>query len=259
MKLLAWLVGCWGVIALPSLATAADTVVLLHGLGRTSFSMARLAGELKREGYHVLNISYPSRTQSLETLATEWLPARLRPLPPTEKIHFVTHSMGGIVVRLWLREQGIPANLGRVVMLAPPNAGSEVPDRFAGFPPFRWFTGQNGRRLTTAPDALPRALGPWPANGSELGIIAGDRPLNPLMASWLPKPNDGKVTVATTHLAGARDHVVVPYSHTWLAWRRDTIAQVKAFLREGHFARAAKPVGQIENDSQEPRYSAVGK
>lgn len=259
MKLLAWLVGCWGVIAFSSSVAAAETVVLLHGLGRTSFSMARLASELKRDGYQVVNASYPSRTQSLETLATEWLPARLRALPPTEKIHFVTHSMGGIVVRLWLREQGIPANLGRVVMLAPPNAGSEVPDRFNGFPPFRWFTGQNGRRLTTAPDALPRALGPWPATGSELGIIAGDRPLNPWMASWLPKPNDGKVTVATTHLAGECDHVVMPYSHTWLAWRRGTIAQVKAFLRDGHFAPAAKPLARIENDSQERRYNAAGK
>lgn len=223
-------------------ANAADTVVLLHGLGRTRCSMARLASELQRDGYRVLNLSYPSRTKSLEALATEWLPEQLRRIPAgageAGRVHFVTHSMGGILVRLWLRECGAPANLGRVVMLAPPNAGSEVPDRFAGFAPFRWFTGANGRRLTTAAEALPRALGPWPAATSDLGVIAGDRALNPLLASWVPKPNDGKVSVATTHLAGETDHVVVPYSHTWLAWRSGVIAHVKTFLREGRFAIA---------------------
>jgi triacylglycerol lipase len=237
-------------------ASPGEHVVLLHGLARTRSSFLLMEQVLRALGYSVVSKTYPSTHLPVEQLLAHVSEAVAA--CGGNRFHFVAHSMGGILVRAWLAGNR-PDNLGRVVMLAPPNAGSEVPDRFAGFPPFRWFTGQNGRRLTTAPDALPRALGPWPANGSELGIIAGDRPLNPLMASWLPKPNDGKVTVATTHLAGARDHVVVPYSHTWLAWRRDTIAQVKAFLREGHFARAAKPVGQIENDSQEPRYSAVGK
>lgn len=239
MKLSALLLGCWGMIALPALAAANETVVLLHGLGRTSFSMARLASELRREGYNVVNATYPSRTVPLEKLASEWLPAQLERIPAEhrgERVHFVTHSMGGILVRLWLREPGAPERVGRVVMLAPPNAGSQVSDRFKNFAPFHWATGLNGRRLTTAPDALPHTLGAWPAPESALGIVAGDRPLNPLMASWLPRPNDGKVTVATTHLAGESDHVVVPYSHTWLAWRRGVIAQVKTFLDEGRFA-----------------------
>ncbi|MBI4626663.1 MAG: alpha/beta fold hydrolase [Verrucomicrobia bacterium] len=241
-------------------AQAPDTVVLLHGLGRTSASMARIARALRHEGYDVVNVSYPSRHQPIETLATEWLPAQLRaaaqapapavaiarPPDPTRtaapaaavpRVHFVTHSMGGIVVRLWLRECGAPANLGRVVMLAPPNAGSELSDRLRSNVFFRWFMGRNGRRLGTGADSLPRTLGPWPATSSDLGIIAGDRPLTPLMASWLPAPSDGKVTVAATHLAGERDHVVLHYSHTWIGWRRETIAQMIAFLRDGRFAR----------------------
>ena len=144
--------------------------------------------------------------------------------------------MGGIIVRLWLREQGVPANPGRVVMLAPPNAGSEVSDRLESLAPFRWFTGQNGRRLGTGPDSLPRSLGDWPAAAGDLGIIAGDCVLNPLLAAWLPGPSDGKVTIASTHLAGERAHLVLPYSHTWLGYRRETIDQVIAFLRDGKFA-----------------------
>jgi triacylglycerol lipase len=224
---------------------ATESVVLLHGLGRTSFSMARLAHELEREGYHVINVTYPSRSRSLETLATEWLPARLESATGSSRVHFVTHSMGGILVRLWLRECGAPANLGRVVMLAPPNAGSEVTDRLASFGPYRWTTGVNGTRLGTSMDAVPRLLGAWPvdaqSNAGALGIIAGDRPLNALMAGLVPAPNDGKVSVASTHLAGERDHVVLPFSHTWLGWRRLAIEQVKSFLRRGEFVRVARP------------------
>lgn len=222
--------------------TSPDAVVLLHGLGRTSGSLARLATALEAEGYRILSLSYSSRSQSLERLATEWLPAQLQAVaatgPATEagpKVHFVTHSLGGIVVRLWLRERGVPTNLGRVVMLAPPNAGSEVSDRLEGFPPFRWFTGVNGRRLGTGSNSLPRQLEPWPAAAGDLGIIAGNFSLNPLFASWLPGASDGKVSVASTHLSGERDHLVLPYSHTWLGYRRETIRQVTAFLRRGVF------------------------
>jgi len=217
----------------------ADTVVLLHGLGRTHWSMTRLAAALERDGYRVVNLSYPSRTVPLESLSAEWLPRQLRETgaDAAPHLHFVTHSMGGIVLRLWLRDRRAPAHLGRVVMLAPPNAGSEVPDHLNNFAPFRWFTGVNGRRLGTRATDLPRTLGPWPAAAADLGVIAGDRPLNPLSSAWLPGADDGKVSVAATHLAGERDHLVLPYSHTWLAWRTDTIAAVHAFLRDGRFPR----------------------
>jgi hypothetical protein len=225
-----------------------ETVVLLHGLGRTQISMTRLASALRDDGYRVVNLSYPSRSRTIESLARDWLPQKLREsgADSAARVHFVTHSMGGIVLRVWLRDVAPPRNLGRVVMLAPPNAGSEITDRLNGFAPFRWFTGRNGRRLgTTGAEALPRALCPWPSfaerppGRGELGIIAGDRSLNPLFSRWLPGPGDGKVTVSATHLTGERDHVVLHASHTWIAWRRETIAQVKTFLRDGHFDRAA--------------------
>jgi pimeloyl-ACP methyl ester carboxylesterase len=222
-------------------AEPGEVVILLHGLGRTSASMARLASAFKHEGYRVVNLSYRSRGESLEQLATQWLPGELARLDaenvPPVHVHFVTHSMGGIIVRLWLRERGAPAHPGRVVMLAPPNAGSEVTDHLLSFALFRWFTGKNGRRLGTDPTSLPRQLGDWPAAFGDLGVIAGDASLNPLFSSWLPGADDGKVTVASTHIRGERDHVVLPYSHTWIGWREETIGQAIAFVRSGRFIR----------------------
>jgi alpha-beta hydrolase superfamily lysophospholipase len=225
---------------------SANTVVLLHGLGLGRWAMARLEHSLRAEGYRTVNLTYPSRTLPLEQLAAEWLPAQLRSrrVAAAARVHFVTHSMGGIVLRTWLREEQRknggrpPAGLGRVVMLAPPNQGSAVADRLRRFPPFRWFTGVNGARLGTGADSLPRALGPWPAE-IDLGVIAGDRTLNPLFSAWLDGANDGKVAVASTRLAGMRDHLVLPHSHTWLQWRADTARAVGRFLQHGCFGSPA--------------------
>ncbi len=220
---------------------AAETVVLLHGLGRGFRSMSYLESRLERAGYHVVNVAYPSRTMPIETIAADWLPAMLREsgAATATRVHFVTHSMGGIVLRQWLASAPAErANLGRVVMLAPPNAGSEVTERLAAFPPFRWFTGVNGRRLGPRATDLPRSLGPWPAGAPPLGIIAGDRSLNPLFSAWLPGPDDGKVSVASTRLAGMTEAIVLHHSHTWLMWRADTASEVIHFLRDGHFSTA---------------------
>ncbi len=218
----------------------AEVVVLLHGLGLRSWAMWPLQHALEGAGYRVLNLTYPSRRVPLEKLGGEWLPARLRErgVGPDTPVDFVTHSMGGIVLRAWLRADGVPANLGRVVMLAPPNAGSEVVDRLMGFPPFRWITSVNGPRLGTDANSFPRTLGPWPGPAGGLGIIAGDRTFNPLFHAWLRGANDGKVSVASARLDGMGDFIVLHHSHTWLAWRGETLGQVKAFLREGKFSRS---------------------
>jgi triacylglycerol lipase len=214
-------------------ADTRETVVLLHGLGLNRLAMARVACDLRRDGYRVVNLSYPSRTVPLEQLAADWLPAALRAqnVDTASRLHFVTHSMGGIVLRLHLRDH-TPPHLGRIVMLAPPHHGSEVAERLRNNFAFRLFTGVNGRRLGTGPDSLPRQLGPLDA---DLGIIAGDRSLNPLFSAWIGRPSDGKVAVDSTRLTGMRDHLIVPISHTWLQWRAPVIAQIKTYLRQGHF------------------------
>jgi len=218
-------------------APARETVVLLHGLALGAWAMTRLQWALARDGFRTVNVSHPSRTLPLEQLADEWLPSLLQAHRADEapRLHFVTHSMGGIILRAALR-RGIPRNLGRVVMIAPPNQGTALVDRIGGWWAFRAFTGVNGCRLGTQTGAICPTLGSWPA-GVPLGIIAGNRTLNPLFSAWIGEPNDGKVAVAGTRLAGMTDHLVLPHSHTWLQYRADVIAQVRAFLRHGRFDR----------------------
>lgn len=213
-----------------------ETVILLHGLGRTRWSFWRVEQALRADGYKVINRTYPSRAHAVEDLARDFLAPLVAEQAGATKLHFVTHSMGGIVLRCYLRDHAVP-NLGRVVMLAPPNAGSELADRLIPTWIYRRVNGPAGQQLGTA--GLPPALGSWPAGAGELGIIAGTVSLNPLFSAALPKPNDGKVAVAGARLAGMQDFLEVPYSHTWLAWRRAVIDEIETFLRTGRFKRAA--------------------
>jgi triacylglycerol lipase len=218
--------------ALP--AVPGETVILLHGLGRSRWSLWRMERALRHDGYRVINVSYPSRKKTVEDLARDYLAPLVAAEAAAPRLHFVTHSMGGILLRCYLRDHPLP-NLGRVVLLAPPNAGSGLADWLKPTWLYRTLNGPAGQQL--GKDGLPRALGPWPAGAGELGIIAGEISLNPLFSAVLRGPNDGKVTVASARLAGMRDFLVVPYSHTWLVWRQPVIAQVRAFLRTGKFAR----------------------
>ncbi len=212
---------------------AKDYVVLLHGLGRTSFSMKRLEWALKRQNYRVINPGYPSTRLSIQEIANGWLGDMLsrRITDHTVKIHFVTHSLGGIVLRQYLSEHKLE-NLGRVVMLAPPNQGSELADRLKGNCFYRCFTGPSGQQLGTDAFSTPKRLGPADFT---LGVIAGDRSLNPLFSAWIPGSDDGKVSVRSTQMGGMQDFLVVHHSHTWLAWNRTVITAVVQFLKTGRF------------------------
>jgi len=218
------------------LAEPPETVILLHGLGRTRWSFWRVEQTLRQDGYHVINLTYPSREQSVEAIAENYLAPLIAAQQTAPRLHFVTHSLGSIVLRRYLQDHPVP-NLGRVVMLAPPNAGSEVADRLQPTWFYRTVNGPAGQQLGT--NGLPGKLDAWPGAAGQLGIIAGDRSLNPLFSLWLPGPNDGKVTVASARLAGMTDFLTVHSSHTWLAWRRAVIRQIEAFLRAGRFTHPA--------------------
>ncbi len=218
-------------------ATVPDTVVLLHGLGRGTLSLKRLEVALRAEGYAVCNLDYPSRSGNIAILAESTLGPVFAAAPAVgPRIHLVTHSLGGILVRQYLHDHGVPPALGRVVMLAPPNEGSEVVDRLRSWKLYQWINGPAGLQLGTGPDSVPRALGPLPA-GVVVGVIAGDHTINPLFSALLPGADDGKVSVAATHVAGETDHLILPATHTWIMWRGDAVDQVSTFLRDGRFAR----------------------
>ncbi len=219
----------------PRSADESDIVVLLHGLARGPASLAGLERALTRAGYRVLNVPYPSRRKTIERLVAEDLAPLLKNelAHETRPVHFVTHSLGGLLVREYLRTPP-PFALGRIVMLAPPSQGSELADKLGGFALYHWINGPTGAQLTTGQDGAPARL---PVPDCEIGIIVGTRNVNPLYARLIPGPNDGKVSVERAKLDGMADFLEVPHSHTWLMCRRSVQAQVVAFLASGRFNR----------------------
>ncbi|WP_456387802.1 esterase/lipase family protein [Desulfolithobacter sp.] len=211
-----------------------ERVLLLHGLARTSLSMRRLGKRLTDAGYLVSTVGYPSRRKSVAAAAVtvQQTIARYRAMETTT-LHFVTHSLGGIVLRFVFTEQ-LPDNLGRVVMLSPPNQGSEIVDRFHDWWLFRAINGPAGAELGTRPDSLPNRLGPvrWPT-----GVITGNRPglYDRWLARLIPGENDGKVAVERARVEGMRDFLVVPASHSFIMNNREVIRQTIFFLKHGRF------------------------
>lgn len=192
----------------------------------------KLERALRAAGFATLNIDYPSRSKPIAALAEDIHPAITRFAERDAPLHFVAHSMGGLVARAYIAKHR-PARLGRVVMLGTPNSGSEVADLLRGSLPYRKFYGPAGLELTTTPATAPNAL---PAIDYPVGVIAGSRFIDPVAGLLvLPKPNDGRVSVQSAGLAGMADHIVVKTSHTGLPRHAAAIAQTIAFLREGRF------------------------
>jgi pimeloyl-ACP methyl ester carboxylesterase len=212
-----------------------DCVILLHGLARSSLSMKGVEWYLKRRGYRVVNARYPTQGLSVEQISQTYLAPLLQTEIPlsSARIDFVTHSQGGILLRQYLSNHKLP-NLGRVVMLAPPNHGTEIVDHLRANRLTRPFLGPGYCELGTGTDSLPNRLGPVQF---DCGVIAGDCSLNPFLSRLLTGPNDGKVTVASTKLDGMRDFLVLHHSHTWLMWRKNTLQQIHSFLESGRFER----------------------
>ncbi len=215
-------------------SAGSEGVILLHGLCRTDRSMTKMASALESAGYAVVNVAYPSRTATVETLAETVITGALADptLATATKIHFVTHSLGGILVRQYLRSND-PVRLGRVVMLGPPSQGSEIVDTLGDYVLFEKIHGPSGNQLGTGTNSLPTRLG---AVDFELGIIAGDRSINWINSlTMITGRDDGKVSVQRTRVAGMKDHIVIHTAHPFMMRNKQTISKTICFLRTGTF------------------------
>jgi pimeloyl-ACP methyl ester carboxylesterase len=213
---------------------AGESVVLLHGLGRSRRAMLALQAALRSSGYTVWNRGYPSTRAPVEQLApvVGAAVAECRKSAP-QRIHFVTHSMGGILLRAYLQDHEV-AEAGRVVMLGPPNHGSEIVDAYRDRWWFRWWNGPAGQQLGTARDSLPNRLAPLKL---EVGVIAGKRSGDPWFGGLFRGEHDGKVSVASASLPEMKALLVVDAGHTFMMNSPEVIRQVKAFLKDGVFEK----------------------
>ena len=212
--------------------SARDCVVLLHGLARVSNSMGELESKLTQADFSVVNVNYSSRKHQIDFLSYEVVSSGIDECleAKPEKIHFVTHSLGGILVRYFFEERNL-TNIGRVVMLGPPNQGTELVDKLRNIPGFS-FLGPTGLRLGTGADSVLRELGPV---SYEVGVIAGTRNITPLGFFLLDGPNDSVVTVESTKVQGMSDHIILPVTHTFMMRNNKVIDHSINFLRFGHF------------------------
>lgn len=213
---------------------AQECVILLHGLGRTSFSMSAMASYLTKSNYIVINQHYPTTRKSIEALAEESVNLMVRQCQKykPKKINFVTHSLGGVVLRAYLQNNEIP-NLGRIVMLAPPNHGSQLADLFQHNILYQILAGPAGQELTTKQSSVPNVLDK-PVK-YQVGVIAGNFNFSPFTRIIFHEENDGKVAVSSTHIAGMKDFIVLPVSHMFMMRNTMVIQEVDCFLKKGTF------------------------
>lgn len=209
-----------------------DCVVLLHGIMRSSASMDGLAELFAHQGYDVVNIDYPSTQHRIEVLVDDVVsPAIDRGCGRSRDrlTHLVGYSMGGLLIRDYI-DRFYPQGLGRVVMIATPNQGSEVADVLKANSLYQQFYGPAGQQLITMADA------PSPVS-YELGIIAGNHSMDWVSSAIIPGDDDGKVAVERTKLNGMKDHIILQASHLLILDNVDAQQQALYFIRHGRFAR----------------------
>lgn len=212
-----------------------ECVIVLHGMGRTKYAMRKVEKELRGEGYTVWNQSYPSTKKSIEDLASEHIAKGLKVCrrAGARKIHFVTHSLGGILVRYYLQDNTIK-NLDKIVMLSPPNKGSEIADNLRDLKVYQWMMGPAGQQLETDAKSLSNKLDKIDAT---VGIITGKSSSDPWFSPFIPGEDDGKVSVQSAQLEEMTDFLVVEAGHTFIMSNRSVLEQIRHFLEEGTFKR----------------------
>ncbi len=211
-------------------------VIFMHGALKSASSMDKLEAAFSSADYHTFNWDFNSRDFTVIQNAAK-LDSILRHKDYLEHtLHFVTHSMGGIVIRYYLENYN-PPNVGRFVMIAPPNQGSQIATELRGFPPFRWLYRKNVDYLVTGSDAFAPNAG---IPDCEFGIIAGGTGGKYGFTWYLPGDDDSILSVEQTKLQGAADFILLHHIHATIMMEDDTIKQSLYFIQHGEFLHQQK-------------------
>lgn len=212
-----------------------ETVILLHGMGRLRLAMALLATRLRKQGFVTVNVGYPSTHKTIERLSEQYLAPAIDKCKAkgAERIHLVTHSLGGIIARYYLQDHRLPEG-SRIVMLSPPNKGSEVVDALKSRWLYQLVTGPAGQALGTENNSFLSRLLPV---AEEVGVITGDRSSDPWFDRLFPGAHDGKVSVERSKLDEMVDFLIVHEGHTFIMNSMAVMKQVIYFLQHGYFER----------------------
>ena len=214
----------------PTASSHKEHVVLLHGLGRSKSAMWLLASRLEDAGYHVHRIGYESFRKTPEEIISsveDDITACCEKV--NGNIHFVGHSLGGLLIRAYL-DRHRPENLGRVVMIGTPNQGTDFVDKYRD----RWwmqFAGDAALSLGTDSDSFPNSL---PKPYYPVGVIAGLKDGTD-QEDDIAGADDGLVPLRSTPVDGMNDFVVVATSHSAMRYDRTVAEQTVNYLRHGRF------------------------
>jgi len=212
-----------------------ECVVLIHGLWRSGFAMRSIANDLEDHGYQTVSVDYPSTQEEIPELVQGYLLKSYEECAQTgaKKIHLVSHSMGGILIRQFLQSRTLPLG-SRVVMLSPPNQGSELSEKFGDSWWYQWAVGPAGVSLSTKQQGIISKL---KVIDEPVGIIAAYRDWSLWPQAWLPQPNDGTVSVESMKLAEMDDFILVNSGHALMRFNDEVQNQIRQFLALGEFAR----------------------
>ena len=206
-----------------------ETVILLHGMGRSRLSMVVLSHRFKQAGYRTLNFPYSQMGSSLNELSDK-LKGFIQERVNTPRYNLVAHSLGNVIIRNAFRKEW-PPGLGRIVMLAPPNQPADLAKRFKKNLIYRLFTGDSGQKLSEE-----EFYADLPVPEVDFGVIAGDKGQKLSFA----EPNDGLVAVKETKLEEMKDFIVLQHAHTFIMNCRDTFEHCKSFIETGNFQAKAE-------------------
>lgn len=233
MKIVATIIIC-SLLLISSISFASHKVYVIHGYGNPKSIMNKIYKDVKKAGFVVENYAYPGLYVELDTIGKQLYLDVMK--DGVDSVSFVTHSMGGLVVRAMLKYSGTDKNfpkIFRIVMIAPPNRGADIADFFKAADGIKVLLGPNVEKMETDSTSYANQL-PIPCN-SEVGIIVGVRKKERGYNLFIPGNNDGLLAPKRVYLGNEKDVVILNYGHLSLIKRKAPRKLVIEFLRVGFF------------------------